>query len=427
MILSTWAAQVVLKGHLQPLYQNPLQLLGYLGVLTVPVLIPLSLVFPALLSQARTHDSRSSYIGLLYVFNSSGALLAGVVFGLWIDGLSLYDMIVMLALVCSMTWVFYATRGTNRVFVAVGAALCMYPGFRLLNAAIPSGWNNGVSVNAFHHIGSVTNGVTGQVSIGWYDAPENGGALLVNGQAMGSIPQEPINAKTVMLALSIVPQPRSVLQLGAGAASTARYFRDVNGTAPYTLVDWSHELASLMKAHRRAEILDLNRLDINLKTADANVFMNVEPGKYDVIFDALIHPHHVGANAVRNVRFFTKIERALEVSSGEPGIYVVGGLGAKFDRVGHTLKKVFRNVVYYPEVGVLVASNRSPEKWHRGSGADEGNTRNLYAKLGAAAKISYEEYVRALESGRPYADSSAQVGRPLDFSYEYNLSSWIHP
>jgi hypothetical protein len=430
VLAQMFLSEYILENNiLSPYIKNPREFIMYVGLLSFFALFPLGLIFPALIESRGVEVIDQEYIGRLYLFNSCGTLIAGAIFSMGIQDLSTPFLMICLAYGSIIAGLLvFLSISTQAVFLGVAVAILLLASSFFLFNFNHRYWIHGIAVKNFYSITNVNEGNTGTAAIGWYDKPRNGGVILINGQGMGSIPREPIQANIAMLTLVLAPNAKNYLELGIGSGNTVKYLAQSQKQANFKLVDWSRELHNLFymqDAFLKKYVLDVGRPNINLELMDANIFMSIAHGAhYDVVSDAVMHPDSVGSNAVRNTLYFEKINQVIAPFNGNEGgvLFVSGFIDIYATNISSTLQTIFRYVRYFPELKTLVATNNPiffDKKIHDLHRIDE-----VYSELGKHSNLSLNQFRAAIQSGVDLKFYPSRVILPLDYRLEYDLKQF---
>jgi SAM-dependent methyltransferase len=178
--------------------------------------------------------------------------------------------------------------------------------------------------------------------------------VYVNGYYMSALPDDPRHVQLVSFALAL-PRRETVLVLGLGGGGMVRELVRDPGIRHVDVVDWSHELPSLLESPRARALLDgaLHSPKVRLCRCDARVVVSLhEAGAYDVVIDNLAHANWVGASGIKSEAYFRQVRRVLKPTGAF--VYQTNYGGAR-EAILAGLTSAFRVVREHPRGVVLAA------------------------------------------------------------------------
>jgi spermidine synthase len=400
---------------------------AYFVLLAAPLFVPMGAVFPMLCAAGSTSGgSLSRETGKLYLANALGAVAGAVLFH-------------------SVLSVQYGTKGTVIALAgALGAASVLammlsnrkwmvIPAAALAAVLVVQArkidvapFVIGPTFTAFPHI-SLAEGSSGIATVDWYDAVGNGAVVVINGQGMGAIPNEPHDMR-ILAGLLTAARPRRILILGVATGSYIPPLLGRPDTESLTLVDWSHEIGQVMKTDHLFVVG--KHMDVHLKDprvhfilADARVAVAMFPAhSFDLVIDTLARPTWPGATGLKTPSYFKQIARILT----DDGFLAFGTFykgwrhGAWDEKAWHKetlagLYEAFADVHENADAGVILASPsrippRTTERIDQVVTDLAYPTRLEPAKLREILTTGFNDTPRTLIAGaRPFNERSVQA------------------
>lgn len=166
-------------------------------------------------------------------------------------------------------------------------------------------------------------GPGGIAAIHWTDAEHTGGSVFINGTVASYIPFQPGHATLAAIA-SGAPDKERVLILGLGGAGIVRDVLEFARVRSVDVVEWSHELISLVQTSDIKGLLHESLQDsrVTVIPADAHTYAVTalaQQKTYPLIIDNLTVIGWSGSTSVRSVEYF----RSLMPLLTPDGIYLL--------------------------------------------------------------------------------------------------------
>lgn len=337
----------------------------YVFALAMPLPLLLSGVFPLLVRVAtRSVEALPSRTGLVYVANSVGSF-CGAILAQFVgfERLGAGGVLLGLELVCLVVAAWAASRvAPRRVLLFAGAAAGIWAiSFALPRAAIEMAYSFGRPAIAHQDRPDLLDhveGTTGVAMLVW-DPSDRTAEVYVNGQYMSALPDHPDHVALAGVVLS-KPDMGSILVLGLGGGGMVCELLKDPRVERVEIVDWSHELPTVLDFPRPQQILRDCLHDPRVRTwrADARVAVALyESGQFDVVLDNLTIPDWVGSTAIRSVEYFREVKRLL----APDGMYISNNHGFPYARfaVRRGLAETFDELWVHPR-SIVVASDGDP-------------------------------------------------------------------